>query len=366
MVIVLLILSAALLSVWYTRHRHGGKEIEPKERICAESDGNQPRALTLNPAYAGALQPTSTYGIVPEFAPVYVTTEFAPVYVTAEAEAARGALANPTYEAAELRATADATVAEAETHGAALANPTYEAMAADPGLASSAAPSQIVSSAPGAYGTLVTAQQYGTLVTAQQHQAHAYATLGTGQGSGDTAPAQQQSDNPAESSSNVYQDPYISQDQSVPQYAVFGQGSGKSAGPAQHSDESVDAPADSNSAPSAYGSLGTADQHHSQTYAALATGQGSDASADPAQLNGYDVVDTDSIQDQPPQYAVVDEGGSSHGSGDPEYASVEYAYQDADETSSSTGDHGVYAVPSPAGNSRLGMQVVRVAEDGFC
>ena len=225
MVIVLLILSAALLCVWYTRRRHLGKEMEPNDCIYADPDGNQPGALTLNPTYAAALQPTFAYDIVPEFAPVYVTTEFAPVYVTAEAEAARGALANPTYEAAGVRATADATVTGAETHGAALANPTYEATAAEPGSASS---------------------------------------------------------------------------------------------------------------------------------------------ADPAQLNGYEVVDTAGSQDQTPQYAVVNEGGSSGGSGDPEYASVEHACQDADDTSSSTGDQGVYAVLSPAGNSRLGMQVVRVAEDEFC
>ena len=93
---MLLILSAALLGVWFTRHRRRGKAMEPKDCTNAtDPDGNQRSALTLNPTlpHAAALQPTSAHDIVPEFTPVYVTTEFAPVYVMAEAEMRGAALA---------------------------------------------------------------------------------------------------------------------------------------------------------------------------------------------------------------------------------------------------------------------------------
>ena len=50
------------------------------------------------------------------------------------------------------------------------------------------------------------------------------------------------------------------------------------------------------------------------------------------------------------------DGGRS--SGGPEYAAIEYAYQDADDASGS--NDGMYAVPSPADGSRRGVRMVRV------
>ena len=158
--------------------------------------------------------------------------------------------------------------------------------------------------------------------------------------------------------------------------------------------ELVDAPVESIPVPSAHGSLGTAEQRQSHVYDTFGTDHGSGAKV-PAQQHSYNPAESssdvyqlpDGSQDQSaPQYAVVDEGGGG-GPGDPEYASVGYAHQDVGDTSSITGDHGVYVVPSLAGN-RFGcfygcflvieahggtwfrtpcpMQVVRVAEDEFC
>lgn len=335
-----MILSAALLGVWYTRRRHRGKAMDPKERTHAtDPDGKQRNALALNPTYAAALPPTSAYDIVPEFAPVYVTTEFAPVYVTAEAEARGAALANPTYEAAEVRATASATVTDGVPDLVTAAAELYCVA----GAVSLAAPETV-------YAGSSNANEMMQTHVKMEADEDLYMLSHDGAGNGGVSASGAEARGAAALAKPTYE------------AAVADPGSASSAAPSQ-----IGSPA-----PGAYGSLGTTEQQQAHAYDSLGTGQDSGSKA-PAQQHSYSPAESSSNVYQLPddgqdqyesaQYALVDEGGSS---GDPEYASVEYAYQDADDTSSSTGDHGVYAVPSPAGNSHLGMQVVRVAEDEFC
>ena len=135
---------------------------------------------------------------------------------------------------------------------------------------------------------------------------------------------------------------------------------------------SMQAEATANPAPGAYGSLGRAGQRQQQphTYASIGNKDRARAAAraDAQGNSTYQQLDASHVQYRAPQaaqgggpplpqYEVVDaDGGRS--SGGPEYAAIEYAYQDADDASGS--NDGMYAVPSPADGSRRGVRMVRV------